>query len=159
MRENVNKKRVCGGFSNTRAGPAIQQINFTWPNNIICYMLQNIYYRICYISRPWLQKAAILLKKLLKLPISLNNHDCNCTSKDILCTFRKSQVFLVFEGKKQDFQAVEGQKTPKNYHFSMTKFDYPIDSRSFILEKKITQDQNYASSKYIQHNNKIKPKT
>ena len=41
----------------------------------------------------------------------------------------------------------------------MTKFDYPDDSRSFFVEMKVTQDQNYASSQYIQHNNKIKPNT
>ena len=41
----------------------------------------------------------------------------------------------------------------------MTKFDYPVDSRSFFVEMKVTQDQNYASSQYIQHNNKIKPNT
>ena len=41
----------------------------------------------------------------------------------------------------------------------MTKFDYPVDSRSFFVEMKVTQDQNYASSQYTIHDNKIKPNT
>ena len=46
---------------------------------------------LSYISRSWLQKAAIVLKKILKLIFSLKTHGFNCSRKNILFfTLRKS---------------------------------------------------------------------
>ena len=94
--------------------------------NVLIFRHQNK--PISYISRSWLQNVAQSLLKLLQPPppppppSSLLAFNFIVTRWHIKCTFRKSFLCMAYDHRKLGKIEAEVKKSPKNSHFSTTKF-------------------------------------